>query len=80
MERRRKMAKSFACRRTPQGVAVMEDTIEHLRQSVHRMKEEYCRYSPEALETRVVLAVTKCATEDYEPVVPLLSGYVVAEK
>jgi hypothetical protein len=74
------MSKSFVCRRTPQGIAVMEDTMEHLSHSFHRAGKEYGKHSPEAWKVRVILAVIYSVAGDYEHVVSLLSGYVVAGK
>jgi hypothetical protein len=74
------MAKSFACRKTPEGVAVMEDTTEHLRQGFNRVEEQYGRHNPETWEARLILAVMHSAAEDYEKVESLLAGYWIAAK
>jgi hypothetical protein len=79
-ERRPEMAKIFTCRRTPQGIAVMEDTMEHLSHSFHRAGKQYGQHSPEAWKVRVILAVIYSAAGDYEHVVSLLGGYVRVEK
>jgi hypothetical protein len=61
-------------------MAVMEDTMEHLSHSFHRASKEYGKHSQEAWKVRAVLAVICSAAGDYEHVVSLLSGFVVAEK
>ena len=74
------MAKSFVCRRTPQGIAAMEDTIQHLHQCSRGEAKQHGQYGPEAWKVRVILAVIYSAAGDYEHVVSLLSGYMVVEK
>jgi hypothetical protein len=74
------MAKSFACRRTPQGIAAIEDTRHYLVQASRREAKQHGQHSPEAWKVSVILAVIYSATGDYEQVVSLLSGNVRVEK
>jgi hypothetical protein len=74
------MKKSFVSKRTSEGVAVKEDTIEYLRQCSVQAEELHGRYSTESRMARLILAAMHCATEDYESVERLLTGHVAAQK
>jgi hypothetical protein len=74
------MAKSFLCRRTDEGAAVMEDAIEYLRQCLDNNEKRFGRLSLETWKALLTLAVAYSAAEDFKKVKQLLAPSVSASK
>jgi hypothetical protein len=79
-ERRPEMAKSFTSKRTSDGLAAKDRTTVYLRDSLQELDKRCGRHSGEAWKVRVILAAIHCAAGDYEPVVQLITPYVLVEK
>ena len=60
------MAKSFLSKRSPAGMAVMTDAIDHLSQDWHLTEEQCGQESLEAADPLLILAVAYYIIEDYE--------------
>jgi hypothetical protein len=70
------MAKSFLRRRSPAGMTVMPDTIDHLSQDLHLTEEQYGRESLEAAEPLLILAVAHYIIDDYEKAEGMFIRYI----
>jgi len=74
------MSKSFMCKRTPQGTAVVADSLRQVRQRINRAEKHHGPNSSEVLRTCLILAAMYCGIEDYEKAEPLLKRCLEAAK
>lgn len=74
------MAKSFLCRRTAAGKAVMTRVMDQALNDLHLVEKQHGRKSLEASEQLLILASMHYVVEDYEKAEPLLLRYVSTVK
>jgi hypothetical protein len=74
------MAKSFLCRRSPAGIAVPTDAIDHFSQDVNQAEKQYGRKSLEVADPLLILSSTYYVMGDYEKAAPPLVRYVTIVK
>ena len=74
------MAKSFLCRRTAAGKAVMTRVMDQALSDLHLVEKQHGRKSLEASEQPLILASMHYVVEDYEKAEPLLLRYVSTVK
>ena len=74
------MAKTFLSKRTPGGVAVMMDGIDHARKDLQRAEKQYGQAAKETAEPVLILGFLYYLMGDYGKAEPLLLRYVAMAK
>lgn len=74
------MAKTFLSKRTSAALAVMTDTIDHVRHDVRQAKNRNHRKSSMSLECQLIFGSLYYVVEDYKEAEPVLVTYVSAAK
>lgn len=74
------MAKALLSKRSPAGMAVKKDTIEHVCQSLKSAEKHHARNDSETLRLSLILGAMYRVVEDHEEAIALLTRYVAAAK
>ncbi len=70
------MAKSFVCRRSSTGMAVMTDAISGIYQDLRQAEKQYGRASLEAAELLLILGAAHYIVEDYGKAEGMFARYI----